>query len=159
MCGFSEKYTHQFVATLFPVNEGRYAHRLTPSGAFWPRLSGQKAWVDAGNGILVLDNHNEEPPPIGAWNGPVIPPAPVVLPDGSVYIPNLGNTTKDTILRPMKRVVGLRSISNLSDSTQAPSELSVESEKTRKVLRLLDRCGVRMDNKKLVLSRQTASTL
>ncbi|PNY25191.1 Uncharacterized protein TCAP_04870 [Tolypocladium capitatum] len=87
MCGFSDKYTHQLVATLFPQACSRpardHCYRVAPSTA-WSSLKGQASYVDEGHGRIVLDD--------GEWignphRGPFMLPPPMVGPQGATYLP------------------------------------------------------------------------
>lgn len=66
MCGFAEAYTSRFIEAMFPVaadqeeDMARHAYRVTPSPA-WPRLGGQSAYVDFGDGVATLDEHDALP--------------------------------------------------------------------------------------------------
>ncbi|UKZ75788.1 hypothetical protein TrVFT333_003482 [Trichoderma virens FT-333] len=60
IAGFSDAYSHAFIATLFPEAKflplAQHSYRVAPS-TFWPRLRGQKSWIDTGQGTLILDDH------------------------------------------------------------------------------------------------------
>ncbi|KND93517.1 hypothetical protein TOPH_01911 [Tolypocladium ophioglossoides CBS 100239] len=87
MCGFSDQYTHQLVATLFPQARSRpardHCYRVAPS-TVWPSLKGQAAYVDLGQGRIVLDDGQG----VGnAHRGLYMLPPPVVGPQGATYLP------------------------------------------------------------------------
>ncbi|KOS23324.1 hypothetical protein ESCO_006618 [Escovopsis weberi] len=93
MAGFTEAYTHRFIAGLFPsashVPIAQHAYRVSPSTA-WPRISGQQSWVDH-RGTRVLDDHDQVGDlPAGEFpEGPVPLPAPIVGEDGTATLPAL----------------------------------------------------------------------
>ena len=96
ICGFGEGYTHKLLTGLFKMpptaDLKHYSYRVAPS-TLWPRLHGQKSWVDIGNSQFVLDNH-VLPGPEGLLihpTGPIIPAPPTVdLLTGDTSVPNLG---------------------------------------------------------------------
>lgn len=60
MCGFSETYTTRFIGTMFPdawIETKKHSYRVSPS-TIWPKLSGQKSYVDVGDGYITLDEHD-----------------------------------------------------------------------------------------------------
>ena len=156
MSGFSEKYTHQFVATLFPVDKGRFACRLTPSGACWPNVKGQSIWIEECQGRLRLRENDDQGKKTSEWTGLVIPPAPMVHANGSLTLPPR-NSACDTTSRPRRRTMLAPVTSSLSEP--AVEDVALSSDKATKIRKLLDKCGVGKDTKKRALSRQTASTL
>jgi hypothetical protein len=94
MCGFSEKYTARFMGTLFSNNSKitkRYAYRVAPS-TIWPKLVGQKSYVDTGDGNLSLDEHevsatNDIPSSLRIWEGCVQLPPPQIDASGDLLLP------------------------------------------------------------------------
>ncbi|KAF4337946.1 alpha beta hydrolase fold [Fusarium beomiforme] len=94
MCGFSEEYTAPFMGTLFSNNSKvtkSYAYRVAPS-TIWPKLSGQKSYVDMGDGNLSLDDHqvtpaNDIPSAFRIWEGCVQLPPPQIDTNGDTLLP------------------------------------------------------------------------
>ncbi|KAF9774058.1 hypothetical protein IL306_007994 [Fusarium sp. DS 682] len=94
MCGFSEEYTARFMGTLFSNNSKitrSYAYRVAPS-TIWPKLSGQKSYVDMGDGNLSLDDHevtpaNDIPSSLRIWEGCVQLPPPQIDTNGDTLMP------------------------------------------------------------------------
>ncbi|POR33817.1 Uncharacterized protein TPAR_05997 [Tolypocladium paradoxum] len=135
MCGFSDTYTHQLVATLFPQARSSpardHGYRVAPSTA-WPSLQGQTAYVDLGHGRIVLDDGK------GAGNtrrGPLMPPPPMVGPQGATYLPRgpalRGGKTAAQTARP-STVQGARKAAERGDDTAAadkPEQTAVVVEK------------------------------
>ncbi|OPB44690.1 Nucleolar GTPase/ATPase p130 [Trichoderma guizhouense] len=144
IAGFSEAYSHAFLATLFPEAKflplAQHSYRVAPS-TFWPRLRGQKSWVDAGQGTLILDDHEVIPEPCIFPEGPFQLPPPIVYKSSIKSFP-MG---LETVTRPRNNTV--------SSGSSLPSQKSLESyeeantskssrsgcEKS-KVQKLLDRC-------------------
>ncbi|PNP51809.1 hypothetical protein THARTR1_07578 [Trichoderma harzianum] len=144
IAGFSEAYSHAFLATLFPEAKflplAQHSYRVAPS-TFWPRLRGQKSWVDAGQGTLVLDDHEVMPEPCIFPEGPFQLPPPIVYKSSIKSFP-MG---LETATRPRNNTV--------SSGSSLPSQKSLESneeantskgsrsscEKSR-VQKLLDKC-------------------
>ncbi|KAK1623939.1 hypothetical protein BDP81DRAFT_502143 [Colletotrichum phormii] len=64
LCGFSNGYTHSLLGRIFPVPERsdevkHHTYRVAPSSV-WPRIPGQKSWVDKGHGKFQLDDHSRQ---------------------------------------------------------------------------------------------------
>ncbi|KAK7451623.1 hypothetical protein Landi51_04994 [Colletotrichum acutatum] len=64
LCGFSNGYTHSLLRRIFPVPVSsdefkHHTYRVAPSSV-WPRIPGQKSWVDKGHGKLQLDDHSRQ---------------------------------------------------------------------------------------------------
>ncbi|KAK4071603.1 uncharacterized protein Triagg1_5841 [Trichoderma aggressivum f. europaeum] len=118
IAGFSEAYSHAFLATLFPEVKtlplAQHSYRVTPS-TFWPRLRGQKSWVDAGQGTLVLDDHEITPEPCIFPEGPFQLPPPFVNKSSIKSFP-MG---LETTTRPRNNTV--------SSGSSLPSQKSLES--------------------------------
>ena len=154
MCGFSEAYTRQFVATLFPRDDAWYAYRLAPSGSAWPRLKGQSSWIDTGGGLPVRVDYDT---PTGACShdNRLMPPPPVVHHDGSLSLPRI-DKDREPRPRPKDCGMGFPSSSSLSESARNPGS---GISKTGKIKKLLEKCGVGNDKAKRALTRQASSTL
>ncbi|KAF4992258.1 hypothetical protein FGRMN_7288 [Fusarium graminum] len=93
MSGFSEDYTTRFIGTLFSSEKNSLAYRVAPSTA-WPKLDGQKSYVDLGNGNIALDEHevtapNDIPRSLRVWEGCVQLPPPLIDAKGSLLLPTL----------------------------------------------------------------------
>jgi hypothetical protein len=145
MCGFSDEYTRQFVATLFPAGEGRYVYRLAPSGTPWPRLKGQSSWIDVGNGALVLDDLDKEVEVNPDWRGPVMPPPPVVCLDGSLSLPQKHGSPNGVTPGSRHGRKGFASTSCPSASVKGAGH---GEDRARKIKNLLDKCGVAKQKKR-----------
>lgn len=154
MCGFSEAYTRQFVAMLFPGDDGRYAYRLAPSGSAWPRLKGQSSWIDTGGGLPVRVDYDT---PTGACScdNRLMPPPPVVHHDGSLSLPRI-DKGRELRPRPKDRGMGFPSSSSLSESARNSGS---EINKMGKIKKLLEKCGVGNDKARRALTRQASSAL
>lgn len=88
MCGFSEKYTHLLIKAMFPAASGRCVFRLGPSNGAWPRLVGQRSWIDDGTGEAMIDVVEEDDDATGfGWMGSDMPPRPVRDENGGLSLP------------------------------------------------------------------------
>ncbi|KAL6794240.1 hypothetical protein J3E68DRAFT_437408 [Trichoderma sp. SZMC 28012] len=144
IAGFSETYSHAFLATLFPEAKflplAQHSYRVAPS-TFWPRLRGQKSWVDAGQGTLVLDDHEIIPEPCIFPEGPFQLPPPIVYKSSIKSFP-MG---LETTTRPRNNTVSsgssLPSQKSLESNEEAnTSKSSRSSYEKSKVQKLLERC-------------------
>lgn len=89
MCGFSERYSHALIKAMFPAGEGRCVFRLGPSNGAWPRLVGQRSWLDDGTGDVMIDVVEEDDtPPTFVWIGADMPPRPVRGENGGLSLPS-----------------------------------------------------------------------
>ncbi|KAK5992984.1 hypothetical protein PT974_06409 [Cladobotryum mycophilum] len=120
MAGFSDDYT----GNEQPAEQQQqqpYSYRVAPSTA-WPRLGGQKSWVDAHDGHLVVDDHDvHDQVPTAFPEGAMQLPPPVVSPDGTVTLPDMGP------LPPRRTRVRAKSVSSIhttSTSTSIASRIS-----------------------------------
>ncbi|KAM0478133.1 hypothetical protein ACHAPX_005321 [Trichoderma viride] len=88
--GFSDEYSHALIATLFPQSKSspiaNHSYRVAPS-TLWPRLRGQKSWIDAGRGELALDDHEVIPEPCIFPEGLIQLPPPVIYRSGVRSLP------------------------------------------------------------------------
>jgi hypothetical protein len=88
--GFSDAYSHALIATIFPQLKAfpveNHSYRVAPS-TLWPRLRGQKSWIDAGRGELVLDDHEVIPEPCIFPEGLIQLPPPVIYRSGIRSLP------------------------------------------------------------------------
>ncbi|KAL7927095.1 hypothetical protein ACQKWADRAFT_309007 [Trichoderma austrokoningii] len=88
--GFSDDYSHALISTIFPQAKAssiaNHAYRVAPS-TLWPRLRGQKSWVDDGSGTLVLDDHEVIPEPCIFPEGLIQLPPPVIYRSGIRSLP------------------------------------------------------------------------
>lgn len=88
--GFSNEYSHAIIATIFPQLKAlpiaNHSYRVAPS-TLWPRLRGQKSWIDAGRGELVLDDHDVIPEPCIFPEGMIQLPPPVIYRSGIRSLP------------------------------------------------------------------------
>ncbi|PKK46796.1 hypothetical protein CI102_8671 [Trichoderma harzianum] len=144
IAGFSEAYSHAFIATLFPEAKflplAQHSYRVAPS-TFWPRLRGQKSWVDAGQGTLILDDHEVMPEPCIFPEGPFQLPPPIVYKSSIKSFP-MG---LETTTRPRNNTVSsgssLPSQKSLESNEEANTSKSSRSScEKSKVQKLLDRC-------------------
>ncbi|RGP71619.1 alpha beta hydrolase fold [Fusarium longipes] len=92
MCGFSEDYTARLIGSLFS-QQNTLAYRVTPS-TVWPKLDGQKSYVDMSGGIIALDEHeiptgNNLPDALRKWEGCVQLPPPLIDANGNLLLPAL----------------------------------------------------------------------
>jgi hypothetical protein len=91
MCGFSEDYSTRLIGTLFADQKNVVGYRITPS-TIWPKLSGQKSYVDMSGGIIALDEHespatNYIPEALRKWEGCVQLPPPHMDANGNFVLP------------------------------------------------------------------------
>ncbi|KAL7906078.1 hypothetical protein GGI35DRAFT_487821 [Trichoderma velutinum] len=144
IAGFSEAYSHAFIATLFPEAKflplTQHSYRVAPS-TLWPRLRGQKSWVDAGQGTLVLDDHEVISEPCIFPEGPIQLPPPVVNKSSIKSLP----LYSEIVTRPRNNTVGsgssLPSQKSLESSEEADtSKSSRSSSEKSKMQKLLDKC-------------------
>lgn len=88
--GFSDEYSHAVIATIFPQWKtsplANHSYRVAPS-TLWPRLRGQKSWIDAGRGELVLDDHEVILEPCIFPEGLIQLPPPVIYRSGIRSLP------------------------------------------------------------------------
>ncbi|UKZ90384.1 uncharacterized protein TrAFT101_005407 [Trichoderma asperellum] len=88
--GFSDEYSRALIATIFPQAKAfpieNHSYRVAPS-TLWPRLRGQKSWIDAGRGTLLLDDHEVIPEPCIFPEGLVQLPPPVIYRSGIRSLP------------------------------------------------------------------------
>ncbi|UKZ49262.1 hypothetical protein TrVGV298_003507 [Trichoderma virens] len=118
IAGFSDAYSHAFIATLFPEAKflplAQHSYRVAPS-TLWPRLRGQKSWIDAGQGTLILDDHEVIPEPC------IFPEGPIQLPPPIVYKSSIRSLSlcPEPINRPRNNTV--------SSGSSLPSQKSLES--------------------------------
>ncbi|GKU00270.1 unnamed protein product [Fusarium langsethiae] len=92
MCGFSEDYTTCLIGSLFS-DQKALAYRVTPS-TIWPKLDGQKSYLDMGQGIIALDEHevpasNNIPNALRKWDGCIQLPPPLIDGNGNLLLPPL----------------------------------------------------------------------
>jgi hypothetical protein len=92
MCGFGEDYTVRLIGSLFS-NQKTLAYRVTPS-TIWPKLDGQKSYVDMSGGVIALDEHevpaaNNIPSALRKWEGCVQLPPPLIGTNGNLLLPVL----------------------------------------------------------------------
>lgn len=91
MCGFSEDYSTRLIGTLFTDQKNVVGYRITPS-TIWPKLSGQKSYIDLSGGIIALDEHeapttNYIPEALRKWEGCVQLPPPHIDANGNFVLP------------------------------------------------------------------------
>ncbi|KAL7944884.1 hypothetical protein V8C42DRAFT_358019 [Trichoderma barbatum] len=141
MTGFSDAYTHAFIATLFPeakfLPAAQHSYRVAPS-TLWPRLRGQKSWIDAGQGTLILDDHGVIPEPC------IFPEGPIQLPPPTVYkssirpmpwCPEQPHRPRNNTVSSGSSLPSQRSLeSNEEANTSKRSRSSYEKSKVQKLL-------------------------
>ncbi|KLO92297.1 uncharacterized protein LW93_7928 [Fusarium fujikuroi] len=163
MCGFSEKYTAPFMGTLFSNNSKitkRYAYRVAPS-TIWPKLAGQKSYIDTGDGNLALDDHevsatNDIPSSLRIWEGCVQLPPPHIDASGDLILP--------AIVGDLQKLRSTRERSATSLSERTSEDLRKEGSKgdtldKRTIAWFKSNYGKgKLKKKKRVLSRDAATT-
>ncbi|KAM5350596.1 hypothetical protein ACJ41O_007101 [Fusarium nematophilum] len=166
MCGFGESYTARFIGTMFPdvKNElERHAYRVAPS-TIWPKLSGQKSYVDVGDGYIALDELSapatvDGPLTIHHWEGCIQFPPPFFDAHGNPCVPPMVGDVQ------RKRNPAVRVGTSLSERTsdqmrKEAGEGSDAGGEKKRVLKFLDRYGKgKTKKKKRVLDREIATTL
>ncbi|RFU79294.1 hypothetical protein TARUN_2934 [Trichoderma arundinaceum] len=135
MAGFSEAYSHAFIATMFPKAKSlpleNYSYRVAPS-TLWPRLRGQKSWIDAGRGTLILDDHEVIPDPCIFPEGPIQLPPPIIYKPGITSLPwccepthrPRNNTASSDSSWPSQRSLESNEAANTSKSSRSSYEKS-----------------------------------
>lgn len=138
--GFSDEYSHALIATIFPQAKvlpiANHSYRVAPS-TLWPRLRGQKSWIDAGRGTLVLDDHEVVPEPCIFPEGLVQLPRPVIYKSGIRSLPwcrepthrPRHNTTSSGSSWPSQR-----SLESKEANTSRNSRRSEEKSRMQKLL-------------------------
>lgn len=162
MCGFSEVYTMRFVATLFPGARGERAYRVAPV-TVWPRLKGQKAWVDGGDGVVVLDEHERQivtPMELVRWEGCVQLPPPILNEQGTPSLPPIVEALQRLRSRSIGQSAKTSEESSLSSQILSVPALPTQSTSDRrKIKNLLERYGKTGARRKRTLTREVATTL
>ncbi|KAF5022567.1 hypothetical protein F66182_5400 [Fusarium sp. NRRL 66182] len=161
MCGFSDKYTAQFMGTLLPDQNNALAYRVAPS-TVWPKLSGQKSFIDTGDGSIILDEHetspiNDIPSILRRWEGCVQLPPPLIDAQGNRRLPPIVGD-----LQQLRNAVA-RTGTSLSERTceelrKEATKGSETSEKKRSMWFLEKYAKGKGKKKKRVLSRDAATT-
>jgi hypothetical protein len=113
---------------------------VAPS-TLWPRLRGQKSWIDAGRGTLILDDHEVIPEPCVFPEGPIQLPPPVVYKSGIRSLPwcrepthrPRNSTTSSGSSWPSQRSLESSDEANTSKSSRSSDEKS-------RMQKLLDKC-------------------
>ncbi|KAF4977127.1 hypothetical protein FZEAL_6315 [Fusarium zealandicum] len=163
MCGFSESYTASFINTLFPDaknDPGRHAYRVAPS-TIWPKLSGQRSYVDIGDGYIALDEQDgprltDLSLALRRWEGCVQLPPPLLDAEGKPSLPPIVSDLQ-RVLNPVARTG-----TSLSERTceQIRKEVDEGSVDKKRVMRFIDKYGKGKGKKKRrVLTRDAATTL
>ncbi|KAL7939237.1 hypothetical protein V8C35DRAFT_326356 [Trichoderma chlorosporum] len=118
IAGFSDAYSHAFIATLFPeaksLSLAQHSYRVAPS-TLWPRLRSQKSWVDAGQGTLLLDDHE-------------VVPEPCIFPEGPIQLPPpIANKSSTRLLQPCPEQITRPRNNTVGSGSSLPSQRSLES--------------------------------
>lgn len=164
MCGFSYEYTRFFVLALFPAEDGRFAYRLAPSAGPWGRLAGQKRCVDDGRGAIILDDEfiAASMNALSRFQGPVMPPPPILAPDGTVSLPKANHHSPPSppISRQLvKATLAPRRGSSLAAAASSTISKSMSVGENRRLFaKLLEKCLLNRERRR-VFSRQTSSTI
>ncbi|KAM0551910.1 hypothetical protein ACHAPJ_008249 [Fusarium lateritium] len=161
MCGFSEDYTARFVGTLFSNENKNLAYRVAPS-TIWPKLSGQRSYMDMGDGNLALDEHevsaaNDIPSVLRTWEGCVQLPPPIIDANGNLLLPAVVGD-----LQQLRNAVA-RSGTSFSERTceelRKESTKGSENSEKKRLLWFKNNNGKgKLKKKKRVLSRDAATT-
>ncbi|KAM0424243.1 hypothetical protein ACHAPT_010615 [Fusarium lateritium] len=164
ICGFDETYMSRFMATLFEDPSSGQPYRVAPS-TIWPRLSGQRSCIDAGDGYTILDEHQVQsalnaPMALRPWEGCVQLPPPM--------LDEQGNHTLPPIVGDLQRLRSpyARTITSLSERTcdqmlKEAKGLGNGSDKNG-LLRFLDKYGKGKGKKKKkqrAFTREASATL
>ncbi|KAL6924276.1 hypothetical protein FSHL1_001531 [Fusarium sambucinum] len=155
MCGFSEDYTARLIGSMF-CHQNSLAYRVTPS-TIWPKLDGQKSYLDMGQGIIALDEHevpasNNVPDALRKWEGCVQLPPPHIDGNGNLLLPAL--------VADLQRLRDSVPRSETSLSERTCEELRNEVKKKKKGLAWLKEpfSKGKQRMKKRELSRDAATT-
>lgn len=158
MCGFSELYTHQFITTLFPSARNHpareHSYRVAPS-AVWPRLPAQRSWLDAGNSLLFLDDHDTPNQDVEGihWTmlpeGPVQLPPPIIESNGMLSLPRYASQGQTQATKRRSTVSSGASFPDRrrsilvygQDAGSLNSLKHTRSDERSKIQRLLERYG------------------
>jgi hypothetical protein len=160
MCGFSDEYTARFVGTLFSNENENLAYRVAPS-TIWPKLNGQKSYVDLGNGNLAIDEHevpasDDIPSSLRAWEGCVQLPPPLIDAKGYLLLPALVGD-----LQQLRNAVA-RSGTSLSERTcEELSKSGIKGSETsekKKLAWFKGNYAIGKLKKKRTMSKEAAAT-
>lgn len=163
ICGFSEEYATRFVDAMFPSaprDLRQHCYRVAPS-TVWPRLSGQKSYVDTGNRSLMLDDHDAAPTTnsnaaVAAWEGCVQLPPPVIDASGTPYLPPVVRALQRMRSQSFESSVDSQTQGELGQANGVLEEVGVD--KTR-IMRLLDVYGKAKAKRKRSLTKEISATL
>ncbi|KAI8657290.1 hypothetical protein NCS57_01107000 [Fusarium keratoplasticum] len=160
MCGFDETYTTRFMATLFSDASSGQAYRVAPS-TIWPRLSGQKSCLDAGDGYTILDDHQVQsalnaPVAHRPWEGCVQLPPPIPDEEGNQSLPSIVGDLQ-RLRSPYARTVTSLSERTCDQMLKETGGLGNGSDKNR-FLRFMKKYG-KKKKKQRTLTREASATL
>ncbi|KAH7240632.1 hypothetical protein B0J15DRAFT_568765 [Fusarium solani] len=159
MCGFDETYTTRFMATLFSDANSGQAYRVAPS-TVWPRQSGQKSCLDAGDGYTILDDHQVQsalnaPAALRPWEGCVQLPPPIPDEEGNPSLPPIVGDLQ-RLRSPYARTVTSLSERTCDQMLKETGGLGNGSDKNR-FLRFMKKYGKK--KKQRTLTREASATL
>ncbi|RSM12075.1 hypothetical protein CEP52_002702 [Fusarium oligoseptatum] len=161
MCGFDETYTTRFMATLFSDVSTGQAYRVAPS-TIWPRLSGQKSCLDAGDGYTILDEHQVQsalnaPTALRPWEGCVQLPPPIPDEEGNPSLPPMVGDLQ-RLRTPYARTVTSLSERTCDQMLKETGGLRNGSDKNR-FLRFMEKYGKKKKKKQRTLTREASATM
>ncbi|KAK7416799.1 hypothetical protein QQX98_004992 [Neonectria punicea] len=163
ICGFSACYAHGFIETMFPsarTDPRRHSYRVAPS-TIWPRLSGQKSYIDLVDGYLTLDDHEpaqnaDSNGAFAAWEGCVQLPPPVLDVDENPSLPPIVTALQMLRSRALESSI---KIQVLEDPSNAKIIGDVTGFDKKKIMRLLDIYGKAKAKRKRTFSKEISTTL
>ncbi|RSL51097.1 hypothetical protein CEP53_008573 [Fusarium sp. AF-6] len=161
MCGFDETYTTRFMATLFSDVSSEQAYRVAPS-TIWPRLSGQKSCLDAGDGYTILDEHQVQsalnaPTALRPWEGCVQLPPPIPDEEGNPSLPSMVGDLQ-RLRTPYARTVTSLSERTCDQMLKETGGLRNGSDNNR-FLRFMAKYGKKKKKKQRALTREASATM
>ncbi|KAI5458230.1 hypothetical protein BGZ63DRAFT_392947 [Mariannaea sp. PMI_226] len=172
MCGFGETYTNNFITSFFSCNQTdmeRSAYRVSPS-TIWPRLSGQKSYVDVGEGQhYTLDDHSAVASGVTAAGQPE--DAELIAWEGCVQLPPLmtdscGNARLPPVVSALLQKTRLRTLDTRTElpllddaKVESGSVGGLQRRRTTKKLFNNNKYSKAMAKKKRSFSREVAATM
>lgn len=161
VCGFGDQCTQLFVSALFPP-DSQYAYHLAPSSGPWGRLADQKRYVDIGQGNVIFDSELLDTDTATPWlcfQGPVMPPPPIVNPDKTLSLPeNMGWEDKLAFADVVKMAMAATT-SRASSRMGGSSADGKEKEKKKLFLKLMEKCLLSREKNRRVISRDTTASV
>ncbi|KAH7140096.1 hypothetical protein B0J13DRAFT_61170 [Dactylonectria estremocensis] len=153
ICGFSQEYATSFIYAMFPsarTQTKQCCYRVAPS-TVWPRLSGQKSYVDSGDGSTTLDEHDAAPVARhdSAWKGCVQLPPPIIDTDDNLFLPPVVGALQKSRM----------ALSSIDDSLTYGSESTTGKRVDKNRIQKLLSYGKSTTIRKRVFTKEASATL